>query len=672
MAASGLLLVVVVTVVFTLLYPVDAGHDDKILRPPQPACSTTNNYTANSLYKKNLDQLLAALPSAAAATVDINGWFNNGTVGTDGADDQVSGLVMCYAGRHNATACSDCLSMATAEITTGAVCPGSRDVRAVYDACVLRSSATPIPATADLTVVVPAAAADIPGAVTSEELRAAWVPLMSDLAAGVATSPLRVANASTAYSLSREMNGVAQCTRNLDGVECSRCIDSYISQLGKLFLPNSTGGFIKGDLTHAAVAVAGAAVECAPTPEIAVDPARKGRRGNASGIGTPPYSSTTNETSEGMVILVSVGPVSVLIVLGVSVWVFIRRRRKKAKLHEETRVMDDEFERGTGPKRFRYGELAMATDNFSENNKLGEGGFGSVYRGFLKEMNLDVAIKKVSKGSKQGRKEYASEVRIISHLRHRNLVQLIGWCHGGGELLLVYELMPSSSLDKHLYSANNVLSWSLRHKIVLEVASAILYLHQEWAQCVLHRDIKPSNVMLDASFNAKLGDFGLARLVDHGRVAHATAPAGTLGYMDPECRATTQSDVYSFGVLLLEVACGRSPAVVLDDGDDVIHLSWHVPELHGQGRALDAADPRLDGEFDAREMESVLGDRTLRPSIRQVAGVLRFELPPPRLPTRNPTPSYRAPVGLMNSDPSSGLGTNSSDRLLWLPDSPTA
>nr|CAB3462572.1 unnamed protein product [Digitaria exilis] len=112
--------------------------------------------------------------------------------------------------------------------------------------------------------------------------------------------------------------------------------------------------------------------------------------------------------------------------------------------------------------------------------------------------------------------------------------------------------------------------------------------------------------MLDASFNAKLGDFGLARLVDHGRVAHATAPAGTLGYMDPECRATTQSDVYSFGVLLLEVACGRSPAVVLDDGDDVIHLSWHVSELHGQGRALDAADPRLDGEFDAREMESVL------------------------------------------------------------------
>jgi serine/threonine protein kinase len=118
----------------------------------------------------------------------------------------------------------------------------------------------------------------------------------------------------------------------------------------------------------------------------------------------------------------------------------------------------------------------------------------------------------VSKGSKQGRKEYASEVRIISRLRHRNLVQLIGWCHDGGELLLVYEMMPNGSLYKHLYSTNNneLLPWPVRHEIVLGLGSALLYLHEEWEQCVVHRDIKPSNVMLDASFHAKLGDFGLA------------------------------------------------------------------------------------------------------------------------------------------------------------------
>jgi serine/threonine protein kinase len=124
--------------------------------------------------------------------------------------------------------------------------------------------------------------------------------------------------------------------------------------------------------------------------------------------------------------------------------------------------MEDDFEKGTGPKRFRYKELSIATDNFSDDKKLGEGGFGSVYRGFLKEFNLEVAIKRVSKDSKQGKKEYVSEVRIISRLRHRNLVQLIGWCHGGGELLLVYELMPNGSLDTHLYNSENILPWTRR------------------------------------------------------------------------------------------------------------------------------------------------------------------------------------------------------------------
>jgi serine/threonine protein kinase len=124
--------------------------------------------------------------------------------------------------------------------------------------------------------------------------------------------------------------------------------------------------------------------------------------------------------------------------------------------------MEDDFEKETGPRRFRYKELSSAIDNFSDERKLGEGGFGSVYGGFLRESNLEVAIKRVSKGSKQEKKEYISEVRIISRLRHRNLVQLIGWCHDGAELLLVYELMTNGSLDTHLYDANNILPWTVK------------------------------------------------------------------------------------------------------------------------------------------------------------------------------------------------------------------
>uniref|UniRef100_A0A453L423 Protein kinase domain-containing protein n=1 Tax=Aegilops tauschii subsp. strangulata TaxID=200361 RepID=A0A453L423_AEGTS len=125
--------------------------------------------------------------------------------------------------------------------------------------------------------------------------------------------------------------------------------------------------------------------------------------------------------------------------------------------------MDNEFEKGVGPRRFRYNELSRATRGFSDEEKLGEGGFGAVYRGFLQDQGLHVAIKRVSKTSNQGRREYIAEVTIIGRLRHRNLVQLVGWCHKADELLLVYELMTNGSLDAHLYNSTEVLTWATRY-----------------------------------------------------------------------------------------------------------------------------------------------------------------------------------------------------------------
>ncbi|KAM0914223.1 hypothetical protein ACQ4PT_011659 [Festuca glaucescens] len=389
----------------------------------------------------------------------------------------------------------------------------------------------------------------------------------------------------------------------------------------------------------------------------------------------------------GPLIGISVGSLFFLLILVTLICLLLRRGpRKRAKIRkrateqeleksnffEDDQTMEDYFEKSTGPKRFRYKDLAIATDNFSDNQRLGQGGFGSVYRGFLNELNLHVAIKRVSKGSKQGRKEYASEVRIISRLRHKNLVQLIGWCHGGEELLLVYELMPNGSLDRHLYGANtNVLPWSVRHEIVLGLGSALLYLHQEWEQCVVHRDIKPSNIMLNASFSAKLGDFGLARFIEHGRVSLTTALAGTMGYMDPECmttgRTNTESDIYSFGVVLLEIACGRGPVVVAQQEEDAIHLAQWVWNSHGRGKILDAADPRLSGEFDTQEMERVMIvglwcaqlDFKLRPSIRQAVNVLRSEAPLPSLPATMPVAAFMPPVGTRSCTPSPVTGSSS-------------
>ncbi|KAJ7943774.1 putative Kinase [Quillaja saponaria] len=237
----------------------------------------------------------------------------------------------------------------------------------------------------------------------------------------------------------------------------------------------------------------------------------------------------------------------------------IKKRRKEETANLTS--INDELERGIDPKRFSYRDLVLATNNFSSQRKLGQDGFGAVYRGYLADIGMAIAVKKISRGSKQGKKEYITEVKIISRLGHRNLVQLIGWCHDGDEFHLVYEFMPNGSLDYHLFRNKTPLGWAVRHKISLGLASALLYLHEEWEQCVVHRDIKSSNIMLDSSFNVKLGDFGLAKLMDHELGPQTTGLAGTLGYLAPEYvttgRASKESDVYSFGVVALEIATGK-------------------------------------------------------------------------------------------------------------------
>lgn len=382
----------------------------------------------------------------------------------------------------------------------------------------------------------------------------------------------------------------------------------------------------------------------------------------------------------GLVVGVGVGVggfilVGGLIVVGIVFW---RKKNKKMNMDDQEDIVLDEseFERGKGPRKFLYSELVRATNNFDEGEKLGEGGFGGVYRGFLRDLNCYVAVKKVSKGSRQGVKEYASEVKIISQLRHRNLVQLIGWCHERGELLLVYEFMPNGSLDAHLFKQNSFLTWEFRYKIAQGIASALLYLHEEWEKCVVHRDIKSSNVMLDSNFNAKLGDFGLARLVDHAKGSQTTVLAGTMGYMAPECattgRASKESDVYSFGMVALEIACGRRPFDPNAEEGKMVMVEW-VWELYGSGNLVEATDPKLHGSFRDEQQQQqqieclmVVGlwcahpDRNCRPSMRQVIHVLNFEAPLPVLPSQLPTPSYLSlPIGGSVAASSSFSGTSS-------------
>ncbi|XP_023733174.1 L-type lectin-domain containing receptor kinase IX.1 [Lactuca sativa] len=400
---------------------------------------------------------------------------------------------------------------------------------------------------------------------------------------------------------------------------------------------------------------------------------------NANNVQPPSWSPKAMKGKTRTAVLVSslVGlfvVISFLVVLGFCLW---RRKKRREGKQGFNVVMDNVFEMGTGPKNFSYQQLARSTSDFAEDQKLGEGGFGGVYRGFLQDLSMHVAVKRVSKSSKQGIKEYASEVRIISRLRHRNLVQLTGWCHEKGELLLVYEFMENGSLDMHLFKGKSLLAWGTRYKIAQGLASALLYLHDEWEQCVLHRDIKSSNVMLDSNFNTKLGDFGLAKLVDHEKGSQTTLLAGTLGYMAPECvvtgKATRESDVFSFGVVALEIACGRKPIVYKAQENQIRLVDW-VWELYGAGTLLEAVDPRLGSDYEGEEIKRLMmiglwcvhPDMVVRPSMRQIIQVLNCEASLPILPSKMPVASYLSSPMSYSDGVASIIPTQSSSSTFYM------
>uniref|UniRef100_J3LC04 non-specific serine/threonine protein kinase n=1 Tax=Oryza brachyantha TaxID=4533 RepID=J3LC04_ORYBR len=348
--------------------------------------------------------------------------------------------------------------------------------------------------------------------------------------------------------------------------------------------------------------------------------------------GGPRSSKTT------MVIALPMSSVLLLLFI-VSCFALVRKRYGFVELREDWEV---EF----GPHRIPYKDLCRATEWFKNKNLLGVGGFGRVYKGVLPKSHFEVAVKRVSHESRQGMKEFIAEVASIGRLRHRNIVQLLGYCRLKNELLLVYDYMPNGSLDKYLYDHDNkpVLSWAQRFLIIKGVASSLHYLHEEWEQVVVHRDIKASNVLLDSEMNARLGDFGLAKLHNHGAELQTTIIAGTLGYLAPEitrtCKASPLTDVFSFGAFLLfEVTTGRKPLERDAEGGGMRMLVDLISAHLVRETPMDVVDPRLQCVYDDHEVNLVLKLGLLcsqplpelRPSMRQVLQYLDGQSPLPEL-----------------------------------------
>ncbi|KAK9132262.1 hypothetical protein Scep_011790 [Stephania cephalantha] len=284
---------------------------------------------------------------------------------------------------------------------------------------------------------------------------------------------------------------------------------------------------------------------------------------------------------------------------------------------------------------FTLRQIIAATNNFDSANKIGEGGFGPVYKGLLADGTV-IAVKQLSSRSKQGNREFVNEIGMISGLQHPNLVKLYGCCIERNHLLLIYEYMENNSLARALFGAEDCqlrLDWPTRQKICVGIARGLAFLHEESLLKIVHRDIKGTNILLDKDLNPKISDFGLAKLDEEENTHISTRVAGTIGYMAPEYALwgylTDKADVYSFGVVALEIVSGRSNMNYRPTEKVVCLLDWAFI-LQQKGSVMELVDPKLGSDFNKEEVERMIqisllcanASPTLRPAMSIVVSML--------------------------------------------------
>ncbi|XP_057530476.1 cysteine-rich receptor-like protein kinase 43 [Amaranthus tricolor] len=304
-------------------------------------------------------------------------------------------------------------------------------------------------------------------------------------------------------------------------------------------------------------------------------------------------------------------------------------------------------------KNFSFDTLFKATDKFHPSRKLGEGGFGPVFKGTLVD-GREVAVKMLSHSSRQGKKEFENEAKLLAKVQHRNVVNLLGYCAHGEDKLLVYEYVSNESLDKLIFKPDKrqVLDWKRRMEIIAGIAKGLLYLHEDSHSCIIHRDIKASNILLDDKWVPKIADFGMARLFPEDQTHVNTRVAGTNGYMAPEYvmhgHLSVKADVFSFGVLMLELISGQKNSTYNLSLDAQNLLEW-VYKLFKKGKSLEVLDPSIATSAVAEQVAMCVhiallctqSDPTLRPTMRRIVVLLSKKPTSIEEPTRPGFPGSR-------------------------------
>ncbi|XP_037433218.1 putative receptor-like protein kinase At4g00960 [Triticum dicoccoides] len=439
------------------------------------------------------------------------------------------------------------------------------------------------------------------------------------------------------------MYGLVQCMRDRSDAECQQCLHTLVPQLPTC-CGGHQGGVVLGFNCHLRVQVYtyyDLALD-APPPVPAPPPP------DASSPPSAGENPREGRPSKRAVLAGAISTGTLLVVLlVVLVCVYMKWRTGPNKRARDGGI-EDSSNTYVSPEQFTLPLLRAATGNFAPENKLGEGGFGQVFKGKMPNGQA-IAVKRLSQGSSQGFHELKNELVLAAKLRHRNLVQILGVCLEEKEKLIVYEYLPNRSLDTLLFDngrwRRHGLDWRKRHTIICGIARGLLYLHEESRLRVIHRDLKPSNVLLDEHMSPKISDFGLARAFrgDQSRDVTKRA-AGTLGYMSPEyayCgHVSVKSDMYSFGVIVLEVVTGRrnsSPGQ--DHANSLLSEVW---EKWRAGTAAEMADASLGDQYPRAQVLScmhigllcVQKKPELRPDASEVVLMLSSQSTSRRTPSR--------------------------------------
>lgn len=361
---------------------------------------------------------------------------------------------------------------------------------------------------------------------------------------------------------------------------------------------------------------------------------------------TPDFEPTVSNTAPngkknrtGLIVGIAVGLGVVCFLSVFALYYFVLRRKKPSENQDEELLGMD-----ARPYTFSYAELKNATGDFSPSNKLGEGGFGPVYKGTLSDGRV-VAVKQLSVASHQGKKQFVAEIATISAVQHRNLVKLYGCCIEGVNRSLVYEYLENKSLDQALFGNGSLdLDWPTRYDICLGVARGLAYLHEESRVRIVHRDVKASNILLDYHRNPKISDFGLAKLYDDTKTHISTRVAGTIGYLAPEYamrgHLTEKADVFGFGVVALEIVSGRPNSDTSLEEEKTYLLEW-AWQLHENNHEIELVDSRLS-EFSEEEARRMIGvallctqtSPTLRPPMSRAVAMLSGDIEVSRVTTK--------------------------------------